>query len=102
MVKKIHYCEGDFSYETRGPALDECTEDEKGFFYVTNGEYLSYVNFCPYCGEKAPKQITKKIIKKFRDKEDKEEKKRSYIRMNPDDLYFKEYPHLLNPPLILS
>jgi len=57
--KKRHAC-----YEPRdlddskssgfGPAITDCSEDENGRFEVGNGEYGSYVNFCPYCGEKAP------------------------------------------------
>lgn len=40
-----------------GPAIEYCSEDEHGHFTVGNGEYGSYVNFCPYCGAKAPKGI---------------------------------------------
>lgn len=35
-----------------GNAYDTCYEqDDK--LWVTNGEYESQVNFCPFCGEKA-------------------------------------------------
>jgi hypothetical protein len=40
-----------------GPAIENCTEDDAGHFVAGNGEYSSYVNFCPFCGEKAPAAI---------------------------------------------
>ena len=40
-----------------GEAIDRCDEEESGHFTVDNGEYSSYVNFCPFCGAKAPKGI---------------------------------------------
>mgnify|MGYP001578585685 FL=1 len=41
----------------RMEAIDYCMEDEHGHFDVSNDEYGSYVNFCPFCGEKAPTPI---------------------------------------------
>ncbi len=38
-------------------AINECVEEADGGFWVGNGEYSSYVNFCPICGLKAPKQV---------------------------------------------
>jgi len=40
-----------------GAAIEDCTEDEAGRFVVDNGEYRSFVNFCPFCGERAPSAI---------------------------------------------
>jgi len=34
-----------------GSAIGECYEAEDGSLWVTNGEYGSPVNFCPYCGQ---------------------------------------------------
>lgn len=44
------------TFSAYGDAILDCTENEKGEFWVDNGEYSSRVNFCPYCGEKAPTQ----------------------------------------------
>jgi hypothetical protein len=38
-------------------AIDGCDENDRGEFWVGNGEYSSRVNFCPVCGAKAPAQI---------------------------------------------
>lgn len=38
-------------------AYDEVIEDEEEHFFVTNGEYSAFANFCPICGVKAPKPI---------------------------------------------
>ena len=40
-----------------GPAIDVCVEDERGKYWVDNDEYSSQVNYCPFCGSKAPTQI---------------------------------------------
>jgi hypothetical protein len=40
-----------------GDAIERCDEDEEGRFVVDNGEYASFVRFCPYCGAKAPADI---------------------------------------------
>ena len=37
-----------------GPAILECMENEKGEFWVGNGEYANQVNFCPFDGIPAP------------------------------------------------
>jgi len=44
-------------YKMYGGAITRCWEDEEGQFWVDNGEYCSQVNYCPYTGTKAPKQI---------------------------------------------
>ncbi len=43
------------NYGSCGPAITLCYEYD-GYFFVTNGEYESQVNFCPWCGMKATKQ----------------------------------------------
>jgi len=42
-----------------GGAVEECFENENGQLWVSNGEYCSQVNYCPYCGFKAPRQVDK-------------------------------------------
>ena len=54
----LHDCVGRAPHKFYGPAFDQCKEEEEsGRFWVDNGEYKSQVNYCPYCGAKAPKQI---------------------------------------------
>jgi hypothetical protein len=54
-----HYCKAPESAMSDGwgIAIDECYENNREEFWVTNGEYGSQVNYCPYCGAKAPVQI---------------------------------------------
>ena len=40
-----------------GPAITQCDENDKGELWVTNGEYASRVDFCPYCGMGARSQM---------------------------------------------
>ena len=40
-----------------GSAVTACTEDDMGQFWASNGEYVSKVNYCPYCGVKSPVQF---------------------------------------------
>ena len=56
MSEKVkHKCEGDNPVpNSYGLAITYCEEDEKGRFIVSNEEYGSYVDWCPYCGLKAP------------------------------------------------
>ena len=58
-----HACDsGDIDEsEGYGPAVTTCLEDEHGRFIASNGEYDSYVRFCPYCGAQArtpPTRVT--------------------------------------------
>ena len=39
-----------------GAAIWSC-RDRDGQFWVDNDEYASRVNYCPFCGEKAPLQV---------------------------------------------
>lgn len=47
---KLHLCEFETNYFTFGQAITACFEDLDGRLYVTNWEYGSQVNFCPWCG----------------------------------------------------
>ena len=64
-TKKLHACHppdwttNKPNWGMWGNAIECCEENEKGEFWVDNGEYSSRVNFCPYCGTKAPAQIKK-------------------------------------------
>lgn len=35
-----------------GNAIQYCSEDAEGYFWADNGEYVSYVLYCPFCGMK--------------------------------------------------
>lgn len=48
-----HRCEGSLPEAVYGSAIASCYEDETGKLWITNEEYASQVNFCPYCGFKA-------------------------------------------------
>jgi hypothetical protein len=43
-----------------GAAIGATIEDDRGAFWVGNGEYESRVNFCPVTGRKAPRQMVEK------------------------------------------
>ncbi len=51
--KEGHRCEESLPDSTYGPAIRYCFEDEDGKLWVSNDEYASQVNYCPYCGQKA-------------------------------------------------
>lgn len=51
-----HYCIN--AGGNPGSALISCREKPDGSFIASNNEYASPVNFCPYCGAKAPKQVS--------------------------------------------
>lgn len=54
-----HHCAAPDNARTfgHGPAIDECRLDEDGHLVAGNDEYSSFVNFCPFCGARAPKGI---------------------------------------------
>lgn len=55
-----HFCTklgDDIADNFYGSAIVDCVENSDGTFWVENGEYASRVNYCPYCGMKAPNQI---------------------------------------------
>lgn len=53
-----HYCEADLPFEVYGAAISYAYEDAEGRFCVSNGEYGSQVNYCPFCGTKAHRRAT--------------------------------------------
>jgi len=63
-----HECSGDSYnrgfYGGYNEAVEDCSEDDDGAFSVDNDEGCSsQVNFCPFCGAKAPKQMALLPIK---------------------------------------
>ena len=52
-IKTQHECEISRPHGSYGYAIDYCSEDEQGRFWVGNGEYYSQVKFCPECGIQA-------------------------------------------------
>ena len=53
MSNMLHRCEGELPHDGYGPAIDVCIENDNGQLWVSNDEYASQVNYCPYCGYKA-------------------------------------------------
>lgn len=50
-TKPGHFCEDDYLPSAmHGDAVTKCAEMETGELWVSNGEYASQVNFCPFCG----------------------------------------------------
>lgn len=41
-------------------AISYCYEDTDGKLWITNEEYASQVNFCPYCGYTAKVEVKEK------------------------------------------
>jgi hypothetical protein len=41
-----------------GQAIDRVIIDHEGYMWVSNGEYATKVNYCPFTGEKAFKTLT--------------------------------------------
>ena len=46
-----------FAGGRNGSAVELCIEHDQGEFWVDNGEYSTRVNYCPFCGAKAPAQV---------------------------------------------
>ncbi len=60
MSENKHHCRGDRLYGPYGSIDDpdyECYENDQGEFWATMGEYSGQVNYCPFCGVKAPVQL---------------------------------------------
>jgi hypothetical protein len=49
----MHECLGYPEHGMYGGAFHACIELDNKTLWVTNGEYASQVNYCPYCGFKA-------------------------------------------------
>jgi len=65
--EKLHYCsEHDLDVKWNdykvlyGAAVIDCKEHDDGHLYVDNSEYGNRVNYCPFCGFKAKKQMKMK------------------------------------------
>jgi len=54
-MHKCLYEEFEIPFSGYGPAIIYCIEDERKF-HVGNDEFENSVNYCPFCGEKAPEQ----------------------------------------------
>lgn len=52
-TEQNHNCECLQPLTGCGQAITRCLE-RHGEFWVENDEYMSQVNYCPYCGAKAP------------------------------------------------
>lgn len=63
-LKELHGCDAleldvkwvDYRVQY-GSAVISCVEIGDGRLYVSNGEYGNRVNYCPFCGYKAKKQM---------------------------------------------
>jgi wobble nucleotide-excising tRNase len=49
----LHFCSIITNHAGYGEAIADCYEKINGELWVSNGEYSSQVNYCPYCGHKA-------------------------------------------------
>ena len=52
-----HHCKGELPKATYGVAVTHCYEDNGEKLWVSNDEYASQVNFCPYCGYEAKIEV---------------------------------------------
>lgn len=52
---KKHICSDGVAFPSGGygAAVDDVDEHEDGALWVSNREYATQVNFCPFCGYKA-------------------------------------------------
>ncbi len=57
VTRTLHTCEGQLPHRPYGPAIIYCMETDTGHFLCGGEEYESEVNYCPYCGAKAPTQV---------------------------------------------
>jgi hypothetical protein len=56
-----HHCDFRLPFAAWGMAITLCEEDTKGRLWVGNEEYMSQVNFCPFCGEEAKVRVNGKV-----------------------------------------
>jgi len=52
-----HRCDRPLPEAAYGAAITYCYEDEADKLWITNEEYASQVNFCPYCGYQAKEKV---------------------------------------------
>jgi hypothetical protein len=58
LMKNLHDCHHPyFPFDAHGHAVEYCLESIEGELWVDNGEYSTRVNYCPFCGYKAKKQV---------------------------------------------
>lgn len=50
--------EQDTEHQHYGAAVMYVTIDDDGTMWAGNGEYSTRINLCPFCGQKAPKQLS--------------------------------------------
>lgn len=56
-----HRCKGTLPEAAYGKAITYCYEDTDGKLWITNEEYASQVDFCPYCGCKAKIEVERDV-----------------------------------------
>ena len=56
-----HRCEGELPEAAYGKAIRYCYEDAEGKLWITNEEYATQVNFCPYCGYGAKTRVKRGV-----------------------------------------
>lgn len=75
MTNGLHHCKPGRSKNNDGPvfpssgygaAIEECEETEQGELWAGNSEYGTQVNFCPFCGYKARRQVALSSMGPFR------------------------------------
>ena len=54
-----HRCEGELPKAAYGAAIRYFYEDVDGKLWISNDEYASQVNFCPYCGCEAKVKVSR-------------------------------------------
>ncbi len=64
----IHCCEPSYALDAGNiqghePAIFICEADDNGFLWVSNDEYSSRVNFCPYCGFRGANTPNEKLTR---------------------------------------
>jgi hypothetical protein len=62
--KKHHFCQIKTYSSLEGKTFGICTETYDGRYLLDSTEYCVQVNFCPFCGQKAPISINTKVWKK--------------------------------------
>jgi len=75
-LSKKHLCEGELPYDGYGEAIDHCMEYDDNSFWAGNGEYGSAVNYCPFCGAKAPRQVDQAFKDKVKSKREIQDEQR--------------------------
>lgn len=57
-VKEPHHCEQGEGYPPlSGDPVEKCYEDDEGKLWIETVDYVSRVNFCPFCGYEAKVKV---------------------------------------------